>query len=94
MFSERSGLETIHSVLEIVGRHNPRALKRHIFYNDFDPSLQNRYLCFLVEKQLVRTRKIGKNLVYDVTDRGKEFLREYRDMKITIERRNLEAETR
>jgi len=70
------------------------ALKRHIFYNTFDRSLLDRYLRFLAEKRLVRTRKIGKNLVYDATDRGKEFLGKYSDMKIIIERRNLEAETR
>lgn len=78
MVSDRSSLEIIFSVLEIVGRHNPGALERHIFYNTFDPSLLDRYLRFLAEKRLVRTRKIGKNLVYDVTDRGKEFLRKCR----------------
>ena len=49
MVSERSRLEIIHSVLEIVGRHDPGALKRHISYSDFDTSLLDRYLCFLVK---------------------------------------------
>lgn len=86
VFTKRGRLDIIHSILVTVRRDNPGALKTHILYkSNLSHSLLNRYLDFIVDNGMVKTRKIRKKLVYEITDKGREFLRAYEDLRIIIE---------
>ena len=89
MFSKRGRFEIIYSILVAIRRDNPGALKTHILYrSNLSHQLLNKYLELLVKNKLVKTRKIGKKLVYEITDKGRAFIRTYHNLRtiLNIER--------
>ena len=85
MFARRSRMDIIYSILKVIGEHNPGALPTHILYkSNLSHVLFKSYLEILLKNGLIRARKIGKKLVYNITDKGEQFIRTYESMRSTL----------
>ena len=86
MTKRRSKTDIIYSILRTVTKYNPGALKTRILYqsNLSHPQLTN-YLDLLLETGLVTAKTIGQKRVYDITDKGEEFIHTYERMRSILE---------
>ena len=88
MFARRSRIDIIYSILKIIGEHNPGALPTHIVYkSNLSHVLFKSYLEVLLKNELIRARTIGRKILYDITDKGKDFTRTYERMRSILEKK-------
>jgi len=86
MFSNRSRLQIIYDILATIKQYNPGAPLAHIIHkSNLNSSILKIYLDYLMENDLIRPKTMGKKTVYDITDKGKEFLRTYRNMVAVLD---------
>ena len=82
MFKRRSRLDVIYSILKSVTKRNRAVtITRILYQSNMSHSQLKSYLDFLSRNELIRSRAIDKKLVYGITDRGEEFMREYEDLR-------------
>jgi predicted transcriptional regulator len=75
-------MDIVYSMLMVVNRCNPGALPTHILYgSNLSYDLFKSYLAVLLKSELMREKRVGSKMVYDITDKGKEFLRTYERMR-------------
>ena len=77
----RSRTDIIYSILSTVSKYNPGALPTYIIYkSNLSYDLFKSYLEVLLKSELIRKKRVGGKLVYDMTDKGEEFMRTYERM--------------
>lgn len=75
-------MDIVYSMLMAVSRCNPGALSTHILYrSNLSYDLFKSYLAVLLKGELIREKRVGRKLVYDITDKGEEFMRTYERMR-------------
>jgi predicted transcriptional regulator len=85
MAKRRSRMDIINSILRSIREHRVGAYKTQILYrSNLSHSLLNRYLDFVIENELVKTKKTDMRSVYYVTEKGEEFIRTYEEMRSTF----------
>jgi predicted transcriptional regulator len=78
----RSRLEMYLSVLSVLARQGPLRLTHIMYEANVNCSVLCEYLRFLVEKELVEERSVGKNrAVFAVTERGVTVLKYFVELK-------------
>ena len=78
----RSRTDIIYSILSTVSRYNPGALPTYIIYrSNLSYDLFKSYLEVLLKSELIREKRVGGKLVYDMTGKGEEFMRTYERMR-------------
>jgi predicted transcriptional regulator len=82
----RDRIDIVYSILRTVARHNPGARVTRILYegNLSHPQLTN-YLALLLKTRLVTAKTIGQKTLYDITNKGKEFVHTYERMRGVLE---------
>ena len=77
MIKKRTYLDIIAEILSAAGV-NEGAKKTHIMYRvNLSYNQLHYYLNFLTELNLLETVELSKSKVYKITNKGKEFLKEY-----------------
>ena len=86
MSKRRGRMDIVYSILRTVARHNPGARITRILYqsNLSHPQLRN-YLDLLLKSGLVTAKTIGQKTLYDITDKGEEFIHTYERMRSILE---------
>ena len=75
-------MDIVYSMLMVISRCNPGALPTHILYrSNLSYDLFKSYLAVLLKGELIREKRVGRKLVYDITDKGEEFMRTYERMR-------------
>jgi len=78
MFTKRSRMDIIYSLLKTVKICNPGALPTHVMYKgNLSYELFKNYLGILLKNELIRAKTINKKTVYNITDKGEGFVRTY-----------------
>jgi len=81
----RSRFEIIGEILSLTADGAGGAAKTSIVYRaNLNFNVVNRYLDFLVEEGLVNIQK-GSAVRYRITERGREFLNAYKNLKAVAE---------
>jgi len=79
-------MDIIYSVLMAVRRSNPAALPTHIMYrSNLSYQLLGSYLEFLLVNGLIRSKTIDGKQLYDITDKGQQFIGTYERLRSILE---------
>jgi predicted transcriptional regulator len=85
MTKRRSRMDIIHSILRTIKGYRVGAYKTQILYrSNLSHSLLNRYLDFVMENELVETKKTDMKSAYYITEKGEEFIKTYEQMRRTF----------
>lgn len=81
----RSKLEMHIDILKILAQRGPLKLTHVMYKANVNCSVLKEYLDFLIQKELVEERTIGKKrIVYAITDKGLKVLRYFRELKLLL----------
>ena len=86
IFQQRSRMDIIACIL----KHScPRSRKTRIIYGcNLSFSQFNQYKDYLIETGFLKVSKLGDGTeIYQITDKGKEFLKDYEKIKNMLESR-------
>ena len=79
-------MDIIYAILMAVRRSNPAALPTHIMYkSNLSYQLLKSYLEFLLVNGLIRSKTIHGKQLYNMTDKGQQFIGTYERMRSILE---------
>ena len=78
----RSKLEMYVDILSVLGHRGPLKLTHIMYKANVNCSVLSEYLGFLMERELVEERIVGRNrTVYSITERGVTVLKQFGELK-------------
>lgn len=78
----RSKLEMYVDILSVLGHRGPLKLTHIMYKANVNCSVLSEYLDFLMERELVEERIVGRNrTVYAITERGVKVLKQFGELK-------------
>lgn len=81
----RSKLETHIDILKILAQRGPLKLTHVMYKANVNCRVLKEYLNFLIQKELVEERTVGKQrIVYAITDRGLTVVKYFRELKLLL----------
>ena len=94
MFTKRSKIDVMYAILETVKRHNPETRITQILYkSNLNSSLLKTYVDFLVENNMLKTRMVNEKSLYNITEKGKGFIKTYEHINNLINKgKQIESE--
>ncbi|HRZ85213.1 MAG TPA: winged helix-turn-helix domain-containing protein [Candidatus Paceibacterota bacterium] len=79
MDKKRNRLEIIKDILEVIRQKNGRIKPTHILYkSNLSYQMMDEYLSELLTKNFIKEGKLGKGKTYLITDKGINYLNQYR----------------
>ncbi|MBI3334550.1 DUF4364 family protein [Candidatus Pacearchaeota archaeon] len=79
MNKKRSKLEIIRDILEVIKNKSGRIKPTHILYkSNLSYMMMEEYLTELKEKEFIIEKRVGKNKTYSITEKGVNYLEQYR----------------
>lgn len=79
MSKKRDRLQVINDILETIRDKGEKTKPTHILYkSNLSHQMMQEYLKELIDKGLVIENSIGRSKTYKLTDKGYEYINEYR----------------
>jgi predicted transcriptional regulator len=79
MNKKRDKLQVIHDILQVIKDKNGRIKPTHILYkSNLSHQMMEEYLKGLIEKEFVVEKKEGNSKTYSITQKGQEYLGQYK----------------
>ena len=79
MSKKRNKLEIIRDILEVIKSRSGKVKPTHILYkSNLSHQMMEQYLLELKEKELIYESKIGNSKTYNITERGIQYLNQYK----------------
>lgn len=79
MSKKRDRLQVIHDILKTISQKNGKIRPTHILYkSNLSHQMMEEYLKELIGKEFITEMKNGKSKTYALTEKGFDYLREYR----------------
>ncbi|MBS3091035.1 DUF4364 family protein [Candidatus Pacearchaeota archaeon] len=79
MNKKRNRLEVIRDILEVIRNKSGRIKPTHILYkSNLSYQMMEEYLSELITKGFIREKKQSKGKTYLITDKGLNYLNQYR----------------
>jgi len=79
MSRKRNKLEIIKDILEVIKNRNGKIKPTHILYkSNLSHQMMEQYINELKIKEMIKEGKIGNGKTYFITDKGIQYLSQYR----------------
>ena len=79
MKKKRDRLQVIHDILKPIKEKNGKIKPTHILYkSNLSHQMMEEYLSWLIEENFIIENKTSKGKTYSITERGRNYLQEYK----------------